>query len=120
MKVRIELVLVGGMTGLTLLTGVVQGLVMGGLMGQDAALWAVCGWIQGAVGGLICCGAYGLVALLQGVTWIGLALKKPWGWGMGLLVATMYTGSIFMPVGLWLFATLLSESKRALYRTATS
>ena len=120
MKVRIELVLVAGMFILTVVAGLMQGILVGGLIGQDPVIWFGCRWIQGAVGGLVCCGSYGIAALLQGVTWLGLALKKNWGWAMGLLVAVLYTGSIFMPIGLWLFISLLAERKRAIYLAATS
>ena len=120
LKVRFELVLVGAMTLFTLMTGLIQGLVIGGLFGQDAALIPLCGWIQGAVGGLICCGAYSLISLLQAIAWVGLLLKKPWGWGMGLLLASLYTCSFFFPIGIGLFVLLLSQSKRDLYRAATS
>ena len=120
MNVRIELVLVGAMTVFTVLTGLALGLVTGGLFGQDVALVPVCGWIQGAIGGLVCCGSYGVVALVQAITWVGLLLKKPWGWALGLILAALYTCSVFFPVGVWLFVILLSKDNRKNYRAATS
>ena len=120
MQVRLEIILVGTMTLLTLLTGLAQALLAAGLLSQDPTLIPCCAWIQGGVGALLFCIGYGLFALIQCVGFSGLILKKPWGWGLGLVLAALYTCSAFLPIGVLLFYRLLSERGRAPYRAATS
>jgi hypothetical protein len=107
--------LVGGMAVFTTLIGVGSACLFGGVLGQDVMLWSACAWIQGAVGGLICCGSYTVVGCVQAVVAFGLMRQKKWAWFMAIGLAGLYTLSLFMPVGLALFAGLLPQKRRELY-----
>ena len=65
MDVRIVVILVGCLAVLTVLTGLAEGLVLAGLLGQDLGLLRTCGWIQGGLGGALFCGAHALFGLFR-------------------------------------------------------
>jgi hypothetical protein len=117
MDVRIAVILVGCLTALTLLTGLAEGFVLGGLLGQDLGMLRPCGWIQGAVGGVLFCGAHFLFAVVQGVVWIGLMLRQPWARFLGMMLALLYSCSIFFPLGFIMFFVLLTSKEAFLGST---
>ena len=110
MELRLAITLVGILSGTTLVVGVLQGLVFGGLLSQDASLWVCCSWIQGTLGGGVICGVYALFSGLQLLVLVGLILRKRWARFMGLGLGLLYTCSGLLPFGLLLIVLLLRPS----------
>lgn len=107
MEVRFAMTVVGFLTTLTLLAGVLQGLVVGGVLAQDALVLSTCGWIQGVVGGGLLCGTHLILTFLQGSIWVGLLLRQSWARYLGILLGLVYTCSGLFPFGLLLIVLLI-------------
>jgi hypothetical protein len=105
---------VGAMLVFTCAGGLLNGAFLFGLFSRDVFLPAPCGWLQGAVGGGLFCGAAGLLSLLQlGVLW-GLALRRRWSFYAGLALCGLYICLGALPAGLILGLALLMRDTRAL------
>lgn len=107
MELRLAIALVGLLTVLTLVMGLLQGVVCGGLLSQDTWIWTYLGWIQGTVGGIAIFATYAIAASVQVVVLVGLVLRKSWARSMGFVLGGLYTCSGLFPFGLLLIVLLL-------------
>ena len=107
MELKLAISIVGFVTVLTVVSGVLQGLVFGGLVSTDPLMWTGCSCVQGLVAGGFLLVLHLFFAMLQTVVLGGLLGRARWAKPAGFALAFIYLCSGLFPFAIVLFVALL-------------
>lgn len=107
MELKIAMGIIGLATALTVVTGVFQGLVFGGVVSFDPSMWTGCSCIQGVVVGGLLVVFHLLFAMVQTIVLGAFVWRARWARPAGFLLALIYLCSGLFPFAIVLFVVLL-------------
>lgn len=116
MEQKIAVSTIGLAIVLTVVAGLFQGCIFGGLVSMDPSVWSGCGWIQGLVTGLVLVLFTVAFALMQCVVLGALLWRAPWAKTAGFILALIYLCSGLFPFAIVLFVVLLRRPTTSVAR----
>ena len=113
MELRITMLMMALGALFTLIWGVAQSLLCGGLVALDLQLPPMCSAIQGVGIGIMVAAGYLFFVGVQGIAIIGASRRVSWAYSLTLALAVIYCFVGFLPLGVMIIVLMTRPSAKA-------